>query len=208
MQPLIIDLKGRSVVIAGGGRIAARKARVLGGEQAAISFIAPQFSDEVLALAEEHGYRLIERKAEAADFAEALLVVLATNDSEANRALRKALPAHQLVCVVDEANSGNVLFPATVRRGNLQIAVTSSGASPKLTRKLKKELEQQFDGSWIAYSAFLGNARELVLRSNLTFEQKQDILLEILDDRYRFNELLCDEKLLELEKIGQKIEKK
>ncbi|MGN1386241.1 MAG: bifunctional precorrin-2 dehydrogenase/sirohydrochlorin ferrochelatase [Bacillus sp. (in: firmicutes)] len=208
MQPLIIDLKGRSVVIAGGGRIAARKARVLGGQQAAITFIAPQFSDEVLTLAEEHGYRLIERKAEAADFAEALLVVLATNDSEANRALREVLPAHQLVCVVDEANSGNVLFPATVRRGNLQIAVTSSGASPKLTRKLKKELEQQFDASWIAYSSFLGNARELVLRSDLTFEQKQEILLEILDDRYRFNELLCDEKLLKLEKLDHKIEKK
>ena len=202
MQPLIIDLKGRSVVIAGGGRIAARKARVLGGEQAAITFIAPHFSDEVLALAEEHGYRLIERKAVAEDFSKAILVVLATNDHEANQALRAELPAHQLVCVVDEANSGNVLFPATVRRGNLQIAVTSSGASPKLTRKLKRELEQQFDASWIVYSDFLGTARELVLRSALTFEQKQDILLEILDDRYRLNELLCDEKLLELEKLN------
>ena len=205
MQPLIIDLKGRSVVIAGGGRIAARKARVLGGEQAAITIIAPQFSEEVLALAEEPGYRLIERKAVAEDFAEALLVVLATNDHEANQALRAALPAHQLVCVVDEANSGNVLFPATVRRGNLQIAVTSSGASPKLTRKLKKELEHQFDASWIVYSDFLGKAREFVLRSDLGFEQKQDILLEILDDRYRLNELLCDEKLLELEKLSKKV---
>lgn len=204
MQPLIIDLKGKSVVIAGGGRIAARKARVLAGEQANITFIAPEFSDEVRELASEHGYRLVERKAVAEDFTEALLVVLATNDSEANRELREALPAHQLVCVVDEANSGNVLFPATVRRGNLQIAVTSSGASPKLTRKLKLELEQQFDGSWIAYSAFLGEAREMVLRSGLSFEDKQDILLEILDDRFRLNEVLCDEKLLELGRLLRK----
>ncbi len=204
MQPLIIDLKGKSVVIAGGGRIAARKARVLGGEQAAITFIAPEFSDEVRELSREHGYRLVERKAVVGDFAEALLVILATNDAEANRMLREALPASQLVCVVDEANSGNVLFPATVRRGNLQIAVTSSGASPKLTRKLKKELEQQFDASWINYSAFLGQARDLVLRSCLSFEQKQDILLEVLDDRFRLNEVLCDEKLLELDKLIKK----
>ena len=206
MQPLIIDLRGKSVVIAGGGRIAARKARVLAAEKAAITFIAPEFSDEVRELAREHGYRLVERKAVAEDFNEALLVVLATNDSEANRTLRAALPSHQLVCVVDEANSGNVLFPATVRRGNLQIAVTSSGASPKLTRKLKLELEQQFDASWIEYSAFLGKARDLVLQSSLTFKQKQAILLEILDDRYRLNEVLCDEKLHELEGLLIKIE--
>ena len=201
MQPLIIDFKGKSVVIAGGGRIAARKASVLGGEQAKITFIAPDLSDEVRELARDHDYRLVERKAVAEDFAEALLVILATNDSEANHALREALPLHQLVCVVDEANSGNVLFPATVRRGNLQIAVTSSGASPKLTRKLKKELEQLYDASWIEYSSFLGKAREIVLRSELSFEEKQVILLEILDDRYRLNEVLSDEKLLELEKL-------
>ncbi|KIL51764.1 precorrin-2 dehydrogenase/sirohydrochlorin ferrochelatase family protein [Jeotgalibacillus campisalis] len=198
MQPLIINLTGRKVVIAGAGRIAARKARVLHGEQALITFIAPQMSEEVLQLAEEKNYTLIHRKAEPSDFADAALVILATNDRIANQALSKALPAHQLVCVVDEFEEGNVTFPATIRRGYLQVAVTSNGSSPKLTRKLKKELEAQFDSSWEPYTAFLKQCRDLIKQLPLSFEEKSDLLWELLEDPYRMNEELQKKKWNEL----------
>ena len=76
-------------------------------------------------------------------------------------------------------------FPATVRRGHLQIAVTSNGASPKLTRKLKKELEQQFDDSWISYTAWLYEMREKIKQLDYPDAQKQEILWRILEDEYR-----------------------
>lgn len=199
MQPLIIDLKGKKVVIVGGGKIAYRKAKVLEEEGANITFISPEFKEDVLKFALEKGYELVLRKAKVADFQEALLVILATNDTEGNQELAKALPKHQLVCVVDDANQGNVLFPATVRRGNLQIAVTSNGASPKLTRKLKKDFEQQFDESWIDYTAFLATARQQILQSKLTFEEKQAVLLEILDERYRVK---SEERQKKLDEVG------
>ncbi|NLP52602.1 NAD(P)-dependent oxidoreductase [Bacillus sp. RO1] len=198
MQPLIIDLKGKKVVIAGGGRIAARKAKVLDAEQADISFIAPEFSEEVRELSALRGYRLIERGAEADDFAEAFLAILATNNREVNAALVRSLHESQLVCVVDESGEGNVTFPATVRRGNLQIAVTSNGSSPKLTRKLKRELEEQFDFSWISYTEFLAEYREVVKRLPLSFEEKGELLWEILEDRYRLDEEARGEKVEEL----------
>lgn len=185
MQPLIIDLAGKKVVIAGGGRIAARKAKVLSEEQALIIFIAPEISEEVRALAKERKYEVIERAALPSDFSGAMLVILATNSREANGSLARILPANQLVCVVDESGEGNVTFPATVRRGHLQIAVTSNGASPKLTRKLKKELEQQFDDSWISYTAWLYEMREKIKQLDYPDAQKQEILWEILEDEYR-----------------------
>ncbi len=185
MQPLIIDLTGKKVVIAGGGRIAARKAKVLSAEKALITFIAPEISEEVRIHAKEHNYELIERAALPSDFSGAMLVILATNSRAVNGSLAKILPANQLVCVVDESGDGNVTFPATVRRGHLQIAVTSNGSSPKLTRKLKRELEKQFDESWIGYTDWLYEMREKVKQLDLSHEEKQQILWDLLEDEYK-----------------------
>ena len=185
MQPLIIDLSGKKVIIAGGGRIAARKAKVLSAEKAFITFIAPEISEEARSLAKEHNYELIEREALPSDFSGAMLVILATNSRTVNSSLAKMLSPAQLVCVVDESGEGNVTFPATVRRGHLQIAVTSNGSSPKLTRKLKRELEEQFDESWISYTAWLNEMRKKVKQLDLSYEEKQQILLDILDDEYK-----------------------
>jgi precorrin-2 dehydrogenase / sirohydrochlorin ferrochelatase len=198
MQPLFIDLREKNIVIAGGGRIAARKARVLEDEGAVISFIAPVFSDETLAIAARKGYTLIERRAEPSDFADAFLAILATNDRGANEALQKALPASQLVCVVDEFETGNVTFPARVRRGGLQIAVTSGGTSPKLTRKLKKEFEQLYDETWTAYTHFLGSCRSAIKQLKLPAEEKDQLLWSLLDEEYRLNLREQAEKLEEL----------
>ena len=185
MQPLIIDLSGKKVIIAGGGRIATRKAKVLSAEKAFITFIAPEISEEARSLAKEHNHELIEREALPSDFSGAMLVILATNSRTVNSSLAKMLSPDQLVCVVDESGEGNVTFPATVRRGHLQIAVTSNGSSPKLTRKLKRELEEQFDESWISYTAWLNEMRKKVKQLDLSYEDKQQILWDILDDEYK-----------------------
>ncbi|MCM3620277.1 potassium transporter Trk [Sutcliffiella horikoshii] len=205
MQPLIIDLKGKKVVIAGGGRIAARKAKVLDAERADITFIAPELSEEVRELSALRGYGLVERGAKVEDFDDAFLAILATNDREVNASLVRGLRPSQLVCVVDESGEGNVTFPATVRRGNLQIAVTSNGSSPKLTRKLKRELEEQFDYSWIFYTEFLAEYREAVKRLPLSFEEKGELLWEILEDRYRLDEVARGEKLGELLRLKERL---
>ncbi|PLT31891.1 precorrin-2 dehydrogenase/sirohydrochlorin ferrochelatase family protein [Peribacillus deserti] len=199
MQPLIIDLSGKKVVIAGGGRIAARKASVIQHEKPDITFIAPEFSEEVLELSLENGYTLIQRKADPADFEQAMLVILATNDRSANAALASSLPPNQLVCVVDESGLGNVTFPATVRRGHLQVAVTSNGSSPKLTRKLKRELDEQFDASWEPYTAFLASCRTLIKDLPISFDEKQEQLWELLEDRYRTDTQAQITKLKQLE---------
>lgn len=188
MQPLFIDLTSKKIVIAGGGRIAFRKVKTLEAERAHITFVAPGFSDDIVLLARQRGYELIQREAQADDFKDAFLSILATNEREANHALAKSLDSGQLVCVVDEAGEGNVIFPAAVRRGPLQIAITSNGASPKLTRMLKKQLDEQFDESWTGYSEFLGNCRDYIKKLSIPPSEKNELLAELLDDRYRLSE--------------------
>lgn len=202
MQPLIINLTGKKVVIAGGGRIAARKAKTLAEQKAEITFIAPHFCEEVLELSREKDYTFIPRKALPNDFENAFLTILATNDRNANKDLVNVLSPNQLVCVVDESEEGNVTFPATIQRGYIQVAVTTNGSSPKLTRKLKKELENQFDHSWEGYSEFLLQCRRKLKKLNISLEERNKFLEEILDERYRMDESAQDEILKHLHKMG------
>ncbi|MCM3244180.1 MULTISPECIES: bifunctional precorrin-2 dehydrogenase/sirohydrochlorin ferrochelatase [Cytobacillus] len=188
MQPLFINLTNKKIVIAGGGRIAFRKAKTLDGERANITFVAPDFTDDIICLAHQRGYELIQREAHPEDFKDAFLSILATNIRETNQQLARSLDLYQLVCVVDEAGEGNAIFPAAVRRGPLQIAITSNGASPKLTRMLKKQLDEQFDESWTGYSEFLAKCREHIKKLSIHSAEKNELLAELLDDRYRLSE--------------------
>lgn len=187
MQPLVIDLSNKAIVIAGGGRIAARKAKVLLEQRANITFIAPAFSNEVLELAQQNHFQCREREIELADFEDAFLCILATNNRAINKHFGEILTPQKLVCVVDELTDGNTLFPATVTRGHLQVAVTSNGSSPKLTRALKQQLSKQFDESWTEYTTFLAEYRQLVKKLPISEIEKNDYLQEVLAEEFRVN---------------------
>lgn len=199
MQSLMINLTDKKVVIVGGGRIAVRKAKTLAKEDADITFIATYFSEEAIEIAELNGYRLIKREATAYDLSDAFLVILATNNREVNQALAKSLSPNQLVSVVDMAEEGNVHFPATVHRGHLQLAISTGGASPKLTRKLKRELEAQFDESWTKYIEFLAECRTIIKNLPLSEDAKNKRLYKLLDERYRLDQKAQKEELILLE---------
>ncbi|MGG0719629.1 NAD(P)-dependent oxidoreductase [Robertmurraya massiliosenegalensis] len=102
MQAFMLDLRGQKVVIAGGGRIAARKAYTLIDEKAEITFIAPEICQEIEDLIVHSGFNWVKRKALQSDFEGAFIVILATNDRKTNQELMKSLPPNQLVNVVDK----------------------------------------------------------------------------------------------------------
>lgn len=201
MQPFLIDITGKKIVIVGGGRIAARKAAVLTKEKPNIIFIAPEFCEEVRTLAWENNYQLLQREAVPADFHEAIVVILATNHREVNERLARSVPSHQLICTTDNVENGNTLFPAIVRRGPLKVAVSTTGASPKLARKLKKVLEGYFDETWTAYTEFLSKCRSIIKRLPIPFEEKDKLLFRLLDDQYRLNKRNREEELTRLKEL-------
>lgn len=204
MQPLMINLREKKVVIAGGGKVAARKAKTLAAEHSDITIVAPVFSKELLEIANKIELTLIKRKVEMTDFKDAFLVILATNDRQINQRIAKSLPSHQLVCVADRAEEGDVIFPVTFSRGLLQLAISANGASPKLTRKIKRDLELQYDESWATYTEFLALCRRMIKGLSLPTTVKNEMLTELLDDRYRTDEQFRTEKLMQLRLISKK----
>jgi len=78
--------------------------------------------------------------------------------------------------VVDVPDLCDFFYPAIVRRGDLQIAVSTSGQSPSLAQKIRQQLEKQFGPGYGAWVAKLGETRKLILASDLDKERKLDLL--------------------------------
>lgn len=187
MQPLFINFSGKEIVIVGGGAIAARKAAFFTNENAKITFIAPEFIPEIDMLAKTNGYALIKRKAKPSDLLQAFLVILATNDPTTNQILSKATSPNQLVCIADDAKKGNVHFPAVIERGLLQLAITTNGASPTLTKQIKKDLERQYDTTYEAYTEYLYHCRKIIKSLSAPKYEKQELLAGLLAETVRTN---------------------
>ena len=130
-----LDLRGRRCVVAGGGAVARRKAEGLLAAGADVLVVAPEVGEM------PDGAAIERRAVRLADLDGAVLVVCATDDPAANAALaREARRLGVLANVVDDPDGGNFAVPAVLRRGALQVGVSTGGASPALARRLRDEL--------------------------------------------------------------------
>jgi precorrin-2 dehydrogenase/sirohydrochlorin ferrochelatase len=92
--------------------------------------------------------------------------------------------------VVDDPPNCDFFYPAVVRRGALQIAVSTSGRSPSLAQKLRQQLEKQFGPGYAEWVEELGETRQLVLASDLDAKRKRE-LLQSLASRDAFEAALA-----------------
>ena len=141
--PLVLRADRRQFVVIGGGAVATRKIQTLVKAGCHPTVISPQVSAEVQALADSGAITLnLEKVGFDQAYPAGAFVVLATDDAEVNKAqadLAKQLGA--LICRVDDQEGNDFIFPAVVDRSPLLISISSSGASPALTRHIKQRLE-------------------------------------------------------------------
>ncbi|WP_336784533.1 precorrin-2 dehydrogenase/sirohydrochlorin ferrochelatase family protein [Paenibacillus sp. MMO-177] len=144
--PVMLQLRGERCVIIGGGRVAERKA--LGLMEAGadtVILISPQITSRLQELVSSGSLRWHCRAYEPEDATDARLLFAATDDSELNRRIADdGRRAGALVNTVDESAGRGFLNPSVIRRGDLLIAVSATGASPALSARLKLELERQY----------------------------------------------------------------
>jgi len=159
--PIVLDLAGRRAVVVGGGRVALRKARALAEAGARVTAVAPAFLPK---FAEEEGIERVEAPYAAEHLDGAALAIAATDDAAVNRRVADdARAAGVLVNVVDVPEECDFIVPAQVRRGDLLVAVTTGGAAPSLSRRLRERLEAEFGPEWEAYLEALRAVRERVM---------------------------------------------
>ncbi|MGH8145077.1 MAG: siroheme synthase CysG [Rhodanobacteraceae bacterium] len=158
--PLFADLRGRAVLVVGGGTVARRKAVALLEAGAAVTIAAPELDARLRTLAAQGHVRHRGGAFQLDWLDDTWLVIAASDDADINHAVADAGQLrHVFVNVVDDAESSSLHVPARVRRGRLQIAISTGGAAPVLARRIRQRLEAELDESLAALTNVLARER-------------------------------------------------
>jgi precorrin-2 dehydrogenase/sirohydrochlorin ferrochelatase len=162
--PINLDIRDRLAVVVGGGPVAARKCAALLEAGARILVIAPDLDDSIAAEIEAGRIRHQARGFEQDDLEGAFLVFAATDAPDVNRAVAREAAARAILAdIADAPGLGSFTLPAVMRRGSLQITVSTGGKSPALARHIRDRLDGQFGPEYAAALELLGDLRTKLL---------------------------------------------
>jgi uroporphyrin-III C-methyltransferase/precorrin-2 dehydrogenase/sirohydrochlorin ferrochelatase len=161
--PIFLDIRGKTVVVTGGGTLAARRVERALSAGARVRLFAAALSEELGPFLTEEGLTVHRRPPEAGDLDGAILAYGAEENFEADKRLHDlAHRAGVLVNVADTMELCDFITPAIVDRTPLVAAIASSGASPILVRIIKAELESAIPATFGELSKFLSRFRDEV----------------------------------------------
>ncbi|WP_334110243.1 precorrin-2 dehydrogenase/sirohydrochlorin ferrochelatase family protein [Thermodesulfitimonas autotrophica] len=179
LYPAFIKLENRQCLVVGGGKVAARKVKMLLMCGAKVRVVSPQVVEELAALAAAGEIEWVQRGFVAGDTAGAFLVVSATDDREVNsQVARECAAGNILLNVVDQPEFCSFYVPSVIRRGELTVAISTGGKSPLLARKLREKLEKVFPPAYGEFLEYLGSLRrEIISRYPAAKEEVLDKLV-------------------------------
>jgi precorrin-2 dehydrogenase / sirohydrochlorin ferrochelatase len=178
--PIFLKLTGRPCIVIGAGNLAESKIESLQAANGRVTVIAPIASERIAAMAESGEVTWHRREYAIGDLAGQFLVIAATDNPAANRAVfAEAEAAGILINAVDDPPFCDFYFPSVVRRGDLQIAISTAGASPALAQRLRKEINALLPldiGDWLAE---LGDLRREVLQLEPLNSARKELLHQL-----------------------------
>ncbi len=181
LYPLFLLLKGKRALLVGGGAVAFRKARVLWESGCDLAVVSKRFTDPFRMWLQARTVPWEERPYADGEAASFFLVVSATDDPAVNRQVYEdACRAERLVNVVDQPHLCNFFVPSVVRRGDLQVAVSTSGDCPALSRRIRQELESLLPERYGALLEKLTAVRIELKKRLPTPDQRKKALEELL----------------------------
>lgn len=184
MYPIMLKIEDKIVSVVGGGEVALRKVLTLLKYKTEVRVISPEFildfeyiSDKVKLIKENYSDGLIKGS---------FLVVAATSSKDVNKSIASFCKENNILCnVVDDPEISDFLVPSSIKRGSLVISVSTSGKSPALASKIRKELEEMYPGDYEEYVDLLGEIREVLQQKCLEISLRKKILKELLKLNYK-----------------------
>ena len=190
--PMFMKLEGKRCLVVGAGKVGEPKIGGLLDTGARVQVVALEASEAVHHWAREGKITLELRAFVPQDLDGAFLAIVATASSVLNQTIYREAQRRGVLCnVVDVPEYCDFYYPAVVRRGDFQIAVSTNGQSPSLAQKIRQQLERQFGPAYAQWVAELGATRKLVLASDLDKERKSE-LLHSLASREAFESALAE----------------
>jgi precorrin-2 dehydrogenase/sirohydrochlorin ferrochelatase len=185
--PMLVRLTGRKCLVVGAGKIAADKVAGLLIHGARVEVVSPRAVRRIQELERKGQIVWRHRQFSSRDLEGAFLVVAATNSSMINQAVFHACKARDVLCnAVDDPLHCDFFYPAVVRRGPLQIAISTNGQSPALAARLRRELEEQFGPEWSDWVEHVGKLRREILDKRMPAKARRERLLAMASpDEFR-----------------------
>jgi precorrin-2 dehydrogenase / sirohydrochlorin ferrochelatase len=155
---LTVCLEGQRVVCVGAGPVAAAKSLPFLEAGADLVVVAPDAVADIQVAAADQQLTWLRRCYQSGDLDDALLAIAATADRAVDEGISRDAATRRIFCIrVD--GEGTAALPAVVRRGPLQLAVSTSGEAPALARRLREQLEATYGPQWGELAALLGELR-------------------------------------------------
>ena len=171
---MFVKLAGRPCLVVGAGVVAEGKISGLLDAGATVRVVAPKATEQVKSWAEVGKIEWLERPWEPSDLDEMFLVVAATSSQALHVQIYAEAQRRGVLCnVVDVPELCDFYYPAVTQRGSLQIAVSTSGQSPALAQRLRKELEEQFGPEYEAWLEQLGEERAKLFAAAMDPEERK-----------------------------------
>lgn len=179
--PVFLDLDDRDCLVAGGGKVAARKVTLLRRAGARVEVVAPELCSELARLAAEHSIIHTARGFQADDLDSKVLVIAATDREQVNRSISELARARNIpVNVVDQPELCSFVVPSIINRSPVQVAVSTGGASPVLARLLRARLESYVPAAYGRLATLVANFRDKVKQRFSTVEQRRQFWENVL----------------------------
>ncbi len=195
--PMFVDLKGKKIIVIGGGKVAYRKVTKLLPFEAEITVIAPDICSEIQNLSDDNSNLIIKnRNFETEDIKNAFLVISATNNSSTNQQVAQICKSQNIpINSVDDIENCTFLFPALIKKESLVIGCSTSGKVPDIAAFIKNAIEQDLPQNIGQVVEILGILREELKNKVPTQKIRAKIIHNLLeycqakDFKISYNEL-------------------
>lgn len=188
LYPIFLKLSGKACLVVGGGSIALQKAEAMINCGACITVISPDAVPELTALASSGQLALEQRPYSPGEAAEYYLVIAATDQPDINqRVYDDAKSGGRIVNVVDVPELCDFYVPSILKRGRLQIAVSTAGAAPRIARRLRKKIDAQLPEAY----------EDLLEWLNCVRCEVKDLIPNSSSERMKVNKMIADSPEIE-----------
>jgi len=180
--PAYLDLRERPCVVIGGGAVAERKALALLEAGASVTIISPALSPKLHELSESGKITHLQKQYEEKDLSGGFLVIAATDSAGVNTQVASACrKKHILANVASSPEESTFIVPSVVERGDLLIAISTSGTSPALAKKVRQDVEQRYGTEYEIFLEKLSALRKRVLEEVPDESKRRQVFQAIVD---------------------------
>lgn len=180
--PVLLQLEEKTILVVGGGSVAERKVENLLEFGCRILIVSRELTKKLHQLIEIKRIQHLGSEFKEEQLEGVFLVIAATNDKDLNSRISAQARNHRLlVNAVDQPADCDFIFPSILRRGDLLIAISTSGKSPALAKSVRKKLETQFGREYGVFLDLMGRLRKKIMSEGFSQNENSLIFHKIVD---------------------------